>query len=230
VTSPFYDGNDRMSVMLISVSAGIMSGDSQEIGISVNEGAELDVTSQAFEKIHRMEKGGFARRDTRIAIGKCAALTYSPLPTIPFRDSAFKNQTEVRLADSSSRFFQSEIISCGRVARGERFEFREYRSLTKVYEGDSLIYSDNAVYVPDNMDMNGFCLFEGYSHLGSFLLINQCLSAEQAEALREAVYSLKNGVGGLSLTGHGDYCVRALADGSEPLILLGEAIHDVLFR
>jgi urease accessory protein len=228
VVNPFYDEKDRMRVMLISVSAGIMSGDAQEIGVTVREGARLDVTSQAFEKIHKMDENGFAARRTRLVVEKNAALRYAPLPTIPFGGSAFRSETEVQLADSSSRFFQSEILSCGRASRGERFAYREYRSLTRIYQGETLLYADNAVYLPGGMSLESFCLFEGYTHLGSYLMINQDISEERAEALRAAVYSLEDGVGGITQTGCGGYCARALANGSEPLLAMGDKIREIL--
>jgi urease accessory protein len=228
VLHPFYDENDNMSVMLVSVSAGLLAGDRQSVAITVQEGARLAVTSQAFEKIHKMEEGAFAARDTRITVERDAALSYMPLPVIPFRDSAFRSQTEVRLAGASSRFFQSEIISCGRASRGERFAYREYRSLTRIYEGETLIYADNAVYRPGGASMEGFCLFEGYTHLGTCLMINQDISEERAEALRAAVYALPDGVGGITKTGYGGYCIRALANGSEPLLALSGEVRRIL--
>ncbi|MDR1157779.1 MAG: urease accessory protein UreD [Oscillospiraceae bacterium] len=228
ILHPFYDENGSMSVMMVSVSAGILSGDSQKIDITVREGARLTVTSQAFEKIHKMDDGAFATRDTRLVVEKDAALSYAPLPVIPFKDSAFRSQTEVRLAEASSRFFQSEIISCGRASRGERFAYREYKSLTKIYEGETLIYADNAVYRPGSAPMERFCLFEGYTHLGTCLMVNQDISEEQTEALRAAVYALKDGVGGVTKTGYGGHCVRALANGSEPLLALNDKIREIL--
>jgi urease accessory protein len=205
-----------------------MAGDDQRIEIAVKEGAQLSVTSQSFDKIHKMEEGGFARRHTRLTVEKDAALNYLPLPVIPFGDSAFRGETEVRLTDGSSRFFLSEILSCGRASRGERFAYREYRSATKIYAGETLVYSDNAVYLPGGAQMEDFCLFEGYTHLGNYLLIHQDLSEEQTKALRAAAHSLKDGVGGVTQTGYGGCCARALANGSEPLLAMSDEIRRIL--
>jgi urease accessory protein len=226
--SPFYRGDGHMRVMLISVSAGLMCGDEQEIGIDVQDGAWLDVTSQAFEKVHKMPDGSFARRHTRLSVGKGATLNYTPLPAIPFRDSAFKSETEVRLADHTSRFFQSEIISCGRASRGERFEYRAFESRTKIYAGPTLVYADNAAYIPGKAQMEGFCIFEGYTHFASYIMVHQNISEERAEELGEAVRSLNGGAGGLTRTGYGDYCARALSNGSEQLIGLGAELRRIL--
>ena len=43
--------------MPLCASAGIMAGDSQEFSYHVKEGADLEVLSQSFEKIHKMDEG-----------------------------------------------------------------------------------------------------------------------------------------------------------------------------
>ena len=57
-----------MQVMQISVSAGIMEGDKQEISIKALENSKSEIISQAYEKIHKMENG-FAQRNIEIEIG-----------------------------------------------------------------------------------------------------------------------------------------------------------------
>ena len=68
-TAPFkvmrpFDGEDGWNeIMIMSVSAGTMAGDSQEYRIEIGSGSRAEITSQAYEKIHRM-KEGFAERKT----------------------------------------------------------------------------------------------------------------------------------------------------------------------
>lgn len=49
--------------------ARLTTGDDQRIDVTVGEGAALQVTTQAFEKVHRMEGERSARRVTRLAVG-----------------------------------------------------------------------------------------------------------------------------------------------------------------
>ena len=56
IMHPFYEKKDFMTVMLLTASAGIMAGDRQEIDICVREHSNMEFVSQAYEKIHRMEK------------------------------------------------------------------------------------------------------------------------------------------------------------------------------
>ena len=100
---PFYLREDYMQVMVLSASAGIMEGDVQKFDIHVNPGTSLEYLSQAYEKIHKM-KEGMARRETKIVVEPEAFLKYAPLPTIPFRDSAFENHLEIELKEKLPAF------------------------------------------------------------------------------------------------------------------------------
>lgn len=92
-----------MSVMLLTASAGILSGDCQEIRICVKEHAHMELLSQAYEKIHRMEEG-FASRKVFICVEDHASLHYMPLPVIPFRDADYRSEMEVELKGPTSGF------------------------------------------------------------------------------------------------------------------------------
>ena len=142
VMLPFYLREDYMQVMVLSASAGIMEGDVQKFDIHVNPGTSLEYLSQAYEKIHKM-KEGMARRETKIVVEPEAFLKYAPLPTIPFKDSAFENHLEIELKEKTSRLLFQEILSCGRAACGEAFAYRLYHNHVAVREEGKLIYLDN---------------------------------------------------------------------------------------
>lgn len=215
-------------VMVMSTSAGIMAGDDQAINVEVGPGAALQVTSQAFEKIHRMGEGQSARRSTRLVVADGAFLDYSPQPTIPFAGSAYASDTVVELAGSYARLVYQEILSCGRAARGERFGYRSFRNHIRVDAAGAPVYLDNAIYEPAEMSMEEFGLYEGFSHLGNLVLVN-CGIEERAflrarDYLREetgvigaaagspvgAASGSEAVAGGVTRLVSGDVCVRLL--------------------
>jgi len=61
IMMPFEKENGGIQIMPLCASAGIMAGDSQEFSYHVKEGADLEVLSQSFEKIHKMDEGSAAR-------------------------------------------------------------------------------------------------------------------------------------------------------------------------
>ncbi len=215
-------------VMVMSTSAGIMAGDDQVIRVEVGAGAALQVTSQAFEKIHRMGEGETARRTTRLVVADGAYLDYSPQPTIPFAGSAYASDTAADLAGPSARLVYQEILSCGRAARGERFEYRSFRNHVRVNVAGSPVYLDNAVFEPATMPMEDFGLYEGFSHLGNLVLIGcgigEAAFADVRDYLRDetGVIGAAAGspvgastgseavAGGITRLVSGDVCVRLL--------------------
>lgn len=216
-----------LRIMLMSVSAGIMEGDNQNLVIRVLDGASTEIISQSYEKIHRM-KGGKAKRQSHIEVGTGSFLYYHPLPVIPFALSAFHNKTIVQLADHTAGFIYSEILTCGRAARGERFAYREHCSLLEVWEGEELLYIDNASYVPGQMNMAGMLMYESYTHLGNILLFHTSAEEKTMTAIREilAVHTVLTG--GATRMACGGICIKALAHCSEDLIVLEEKVRDLI--
>ena len=178
IMKPFKISKDTLSIMLLTASAGIMEGDVQEISILVGEGTKIEFLSQAYEKIHKMNDGN-AKRLTKIKVEKKATLSYRPLPTIPFKDSSFINKIEVELEDNSSKLIMSDILSCGRVARGEEFEYSFYHNLVQIREKGKLIYRDNTMYDPKQMEMKAVGMYEGYSHLANMIFCNCNISQRE---------------------------------------------------
>ena len=215
-------------VMVMSASAGIMAGDAQRIDVSVSEGAALQVTTQAFDKVHRMGEGESASRSTSLRVADGGYLDYSPQPTIPFADSAFAATTAVELEGPDARFVYEEVLSCGRAARGERFGYRSFRNHVRVDVAGTPVYVDNTVYEPGLMPMEEFGFYEGFSHLGNLVIVNCRVGAAAFAAARDylreetgvigaaagspvgAATGSEAVAGGVTRLASGDVCVRLL--------------------
>ena len=61
IMTPVEKENGGIQIMPLCASAGIMAGDSQEFSYHVKEGADLEILSQSFEKIHKMDEGSASR-------------------------------------------------------------------------------------------------------------------------------------------------------------------------
>lgn len=173
IMTPFEKENGGIQIMPLCASAGIMAGDSQEFSYHVKEGADLEILSQSFEKIHKMDEGS-ASRTIEVQVDKNAALYYYPQPVIPFAQSAFDSKMTIHLEDETSKLFLLEIISCGRNAHEERFQYRRFSSKVLLYRGEKLIYRDNTRYEPGKMPMEGIGLYEGYTHMANLFLSKLC--------------------------------------------------------
>lgn len=223
IMEPFREEKDYLRVMILSASPGIMEGDIQEQHIHVGRGTRLEVCSQAFEKIHRM-KSGSARRHIRICQESDSFLYYVPQPAIPFRDSAFDNIVEVELEKETSRFIFQDILSCGRTAYGECFDYKYYNSLVQVRREGRLIYRDNTRYDPHTLYMEETGMYEGYTHLASLLLCGLSKDSKWADKAREILEYTGEVEGGVSFLESGDAVVRILGRQAQKLEMLCKQI------
>lgn len=222
-------------VMVMSTSAGIMAGDDQRVRVAVGAGAALQVTTQAFEKVHRMEPGQSASRATELIVEDGGYLDYSPQPMIPFAGSAYAAETEARLGGPGARLVYEEVLSCGRAARGERFGYRSFRNRVRVDVAGTPVYLDNALYDPQAMPMEDLGFYEGFSHLGNLVLVNCGVGEAAFSAVRDYLRD-ETGVigaaagspvgaatgsdaisGGVTRLDSGDVCVRLLGHRAQRL-------------
>ena len=229
---PFEKENGGIQIMPLCASAGIMAGDSQEFTYHVREGADLEVLSQSFEKIHKMDEGS-AFRTIEIQVEPNAVLYYYPQPVIPFAESAFDSSMTIHLADKTSRLFLLEVISCGRNAHEERFLYRRFSSRVRIYRGEKLIYRDNTCYEPEKMPMEGIGMYEGYTHMANLFLSEIYTGQDSTDKeinleLQEKIWQLLDEEpdtdGGVTRLTTGDLVLRIFAHRAQTLQQLADKI------
>ena len=223
VMTPFRKPNGGIQVMPLCASAGLMRGDRQEISYTVDCGADLEVLSQAFDKIHKME-GGCALRTITAEVAKGAVLYCSPQPVIPFAASAFESKTQIRLADDTSRLYYLEILCCGRNAYKEQFAYRRFSSQVVITRAGRLIYRDNTLYEPERMPMRGLGMYEGYTHLANLFLSRP--EPKVQEKIQEFLDEDELD-GGVTRLMEGDLAVRILGTRAQPLEDAAEKIKRI---
>lgn len=231
VMSPFKAQN-FLQIMVVKVSAGLMAGDCEMITIKLEPHAKAEFMSQAFEKIHQMNDGGEAKREGHITVGDDATLYYAPLPVLPFADSAFRSSFVIDLESTTSRLFYSDVLACGRAARGEEFAYRLYESRLRIKRAGELIYVDNLHFAPaeDGVDMTGLTQYEGHSHLGTYLFVNLELTEDELREWVDEQLEGKDCLYGLTCFNEDAYALKVLSLGSEMLVNLQNAIKDKLGR
>lgn len=222
--SPFYgrdENNGYAEIMLISVSAGLMKGDSQKIDIELNKGCKVKLTSQSFEKIHNTQEG-YAKKNTRILLGENTLLDFSPLPIIPFAHSHFKGEATIAL-EINSELFYSEIICAGRVSRNEIFAFKNFTSILKIYRKNKAIFFDNTILEPSKLDLSNICMFSGFSHYLNLIIFTPKISLEFLHKISKK-FTANVGEIGVSQLAYDGFCVKALSNSAEALLELREKI------
>ena len=226
VAPPFYKSDDFIKVIIMSSSAGTMDGDVQDYEISLGDNTKMELTSQSFEKIHTMIDDE-ATRDCSIYVGKNSFFRYNLLPTIPFKDSAFKSNINIKLEDSSSKLIFMDIINCGRVAYGEKFKYKYYKSYLDIECNNKLVYVDNTNYNPKEMDIESFGMYEGYTHFANILIANFTNNDEVLNNIR-GIIKASEVDGAVSTTQNNDISIKILGYSSDKLIKVNDKISEYL--
>lgn len=227
VMTPFYKEDDYIKVVIMSSSAGIMAGDRQEHNINVGENTKLQLTSQSYEKIHKMKEGK-AVRECNIKVLKNAFLKYNPQPAIPFGDSSFENSILIDLEDNTSRLILTDIISCGRATAGEKFKYNLYKSYIEVKCENKLVYRDNTIYIPKKFNMNGYGFFEGYTHLANMFICNFQEAVKKVDLIRAIIEENNKVSGGATITRENNICVKILGNSGQILSNLCNEILKII--
>ncbi len=231
-TAPFkvmkpFPMDTGLSVMVMSSSAGLFSGDVQEISLCLEEHSRAKVFSQSYEKIHPSPQG-HSRRNTQITVGSGCQLQYRPLPTIPFADSRFQGETTVLLEDDTAQLILSETFSCGRVAMGEEFLFASYGARTTVSCQGKYLYRDNLLYEPQKRDLTGFAHQEGYSHQSSLLFFHFPIDKVLEQEIQEKILAFPQVLAGYSQSYTGDLVLRILGNSGQEILAFQEEITSVV--
>ncbi len=217
ILQPFYE-KEMTNIMLLSVSAGMMAGDHQEMQITIGERNKIKLSSQSYEKIHNTQDSK-ATRITKITLEPKAFLNFTPLPTIPFANSSFDNQTTILMQEDSVLHY-GEIFCAGRVARGEKFAFKSFNSRLLIYQDDTLVFFDNTRLNPQTMDLENPCMFDSYTHFLHLIIFD---SNKNFETLQEKI--TKSSINAsLSVNAKGGIIIKALHHEAQELLDFKESL------
>jgi urease accessory protein len=224
------DVRQGIRITALSVSAGLMAGDTQRTECVVRQGAAAEFTTQAYEKIHKMDGGGEAVKDCSFTVESGALLHYKPHPVIPFAGSSYRGAVRFALADNTSTLIYRDVFCPGRIAMGELFAFTRYRQLVEIRIGSRLLYRENSDYCPAAGTLvDTPTVFEQYTHTGTLLFINTNLTlAAVNAALNDALAAMPATEPGATAPGSVTAGASHLSDGlSVAVKALGSNAEDL---
>lgn len=223
ILKPFYGKNNIMRLCLVNVSPGVLEGDNYNINVNMKKGSVLELYSQSYSKIFKM-KDGFAAQKVDINMEEGCTLAYMLKPTLPYEDSDFRSQTNIRLSKNCNFIFR-EIISCGRYKRNEVFSFKSFKSRTKIFYGDKLLFMDNTVLIPDKQQLNSIGLYDKFTHQANIIIVSEKVDENFKMSLVKLLCQFQGIDFGVSMSFKFGIVVRILGNGSEKLIDITESIY-----
>lgn len=155
--------------MIMNASPGVLDGDHYDIRVNMDAGTSLQIETQAYQRIFQMQ--GSATQQMEVRMERDCCLTYIPHPSVPHRAAHFTGINKIYLSENC-RLAWGEVLTPGRQLQGEAFSFRQYQSITEVFQDGKLVVKDNLVITPGTINPLGMGQLEGYSHQASFLWLS----------------------------------------------------------
>ena len=128
------------TAVLVTTSGGLAGGDRLDVEVSCRAGAEATVTTQAAEKVYR-SLGPDVTVDARFDVADGATLEWLPQETILFDRARLVRSTELGLA-GSARLHACDMLTFGRIARGERFATGRLFDRWRIRRDGRLVWAD----------------------------------------------------------------------------------------
>jgi urease accessory protein UreH len=121
VQRPFYPEGGVCHVYVLHPPGGIVAGDHLSISVSAEQHSHSLITTPAAGKFYR-STGEQALQTVSIKVAEGAALEWLPQETIIYEGARLRSLVHVELA-ARARFIAWEILSLGRPACGENFDY-----------------------------------------------------------------------------------------------------------
>ena len=176
---------------IISPSGGILQGDRYRMDITLRRHAFAHITTQGATRIYRMERN-YATQVINIDVGEECYFEYIPDQVIPYRDSRFYQEANLHVHDNSTLLY-SEIITPGRVASGEHFDYDicYMKAIAKDQSG-GLKFTDVAMLEPKKRDMKIFGVLSNHDVVGNMYIITKTKPQEINTSVNTALKAISN--------------------------------------
>ncbi|HKF27001.1 MAG TPA: urease accessory protein UreD [Nitrososphaera sp.] len=197
---------------IMSPSGGILQGDRYRMDIALRKHAVAHITTQGATRIYRMERN-YATQIVNIDVGEDCYFEYIPDQVIPYRDSRFYQEANLHVHDNATLLY-SEIITPGRVASGEHFDYDicYMKAIAKDQSG-GLKFIDVAMLEPKKRDMKMFGVLSNHDIVGSMYIITKTKLQEINTSVNTALKAISNiDAGATILPANSGVGIRMLAN------------------
>ena len=171
------DADGWLTVTVLTPSGGLLAGDGLEADVVVEEGAKLEVRTQAATQLH----AGRSSQHWRFSVASGAALAFAPHALVPHAGAHHGSRVCADIGDGAGLFL-AEIVAPGRVhqcGQGELWAYDELRLDTDVRCDGLLAARERQCIRPTGADLR--TQLGGNTHFGSAYVFGAELDAGQEE-------------------------------------------------
>ncbi|MBP2268004.1 urease accessory protein [Pseudarthrobacter sp. PvP004] len=234
VLRPHYlDESGQVGYVMVNPGGAYLGADLFLIDVTVENNAALLLTTQSATKVYRTP-GSFAEQRMSVRLGEGSRLELMPDQLIAYREASYRQNSRISLHPTSS-LIMAEVITPGWSPDGASFKYLEVRLRNEIWiddeNGAKLLALDNLLIRPPLGDVTGMGFMEGFSHLGSLVVVDPRVNQGLADEL-DLIARDFDAYTGMSLTatiaGSTGLVLRSLSNSTEELNNLLGACAGVL--
>ncbi|MGL4654563.1 MAG: urease accessory protein UreD [Sarcina sp.] len=197
---------------LMQLGGGYVENEKFRTFVHMKENSRAIVTTQAATKIYKCMNNLPSSQKNEFILEDNTSLEYISDSVILYRDAMFRQESEVRMKDTSSLIYTDGITS-GWSPDGEKFKYSSVQMKLKIYVNDKPVMLDNLKLDPRVDQMNSLGFMEEYNNYSSLVVIDKYVDMALIETLRAEVDNLdldiKVGITKLECNG---FVLRALGN------------------
>jgi len=174
-------------IYVISPSGGILQGDRYRTDVLLKNKAVAHITTQGATRVYSMNSNS-ASQMVNITVDENCYLEYIPDQIIPYKNSRYYQKVNLEVHDNSTLIY-SEVLTPGRVAMGESFEYDICYLRTHCTNQDKKIrFLENTKIEPKKQKLKNFGILGEYSIVGTVYILTRKEDVIELEnAINEAI-------------------------------------------
>ncbi|MFJ7974219.1 urease accessory protein UreD [Peribacillus sp. NPDC096379] len=223
----YHDDSGQACYYILNPGGGYLDGDRYQLQFSLKEQAKLTLTTQSATKVYKTPNQ-HAYQETEFILKKGSYLEYIPDPLIMYRNARYKQKNVIRMEQGATLIY-SDIITPGWSPDGDQFSYDQLQLMNEVYMDDELVMYDHIKLNPAVQDMKEIGFMEGYTHLGSMIVIGEQTNAELLDRLYQSMdhneQEYKLGLSMLSVKG---FTIRVLANKTQTIERIFTECHQLI--
>ncbi|WP_235287320.1 urease accessory protein UreD [Paenibacillus tarimensis] len=181
-----FDYSGELAAIVMDASPGMLEGDTYRFDWRAGPGTSVYVTNQSYTKVHPCGDGSGAVMQQRFKVEDGALMQSMMEPIMLYRDADLMNDSEVQLG-CGAVWMQAEVLSPGRLLRGESFLYRKLDNRLKVYHGDELVFYQRQLIEPGLQQLEAPGAWEGQTHFGTLYAFSDRINPGWLATAREVL-------------------------------------------
>ncbi|RDU36736.1 urease accessory protein UreD [Neobacillus piezotolerans] len=225
----YHDESGQACYYILNPGGGYLDGDRYRMQFLLEENAKLTLTTQSATKVYRTPKLD-AYQETEVIMKKGSYLEYIPDPLIAYRNAKYRQKNVFRLEKGATLFY-TDIITPGWSPDGKLFSYSMLQLMNEIYIDDQLAVFDHIKLSPSSQIIAGLGFMEGYTHLGSMIVVGEQTSRELLDRLYQDVHSTEKTYSiGLSMLPVPGFAMRILANSTQVIEGIFSDCHHILSK